>query len=182
MPNDDSPDLPEEWPDAFDEEARDFLYEESRQRLRETIEFGDQQEGKALALVRISLIIIAASGIFGDLQVDLVSPSPLAWSLITQASVLAILSSAAVGALAFWLLHPQNWETGTNVEWLARWSGASTRQLKDAGLRTLVRGFGTNSEVIRKRGDRLVWLLWAVAIQTLFVVLVQVAAAVDSPA
>ena len=50
MPNDELPELPDDWTEAFDEEARDFLYEESRQRLQETIAFGDQQEGKALAL------------------------------------------------------------------------------------------------------------------------------------
>ena len=71
MATDGGTDLPTGWPDAFDDEARDYLYEEGRQRLAESIEFGNQQEAKALALLRISLIIIAASGIFGDLQVDL---------------------------------------------------------------------------------------------------------------
>lgn len=40
-------------------------------------------------------------------------------------------------------------------------------------------GFVRNSEIARQRGERLVWLLWAVVIQTLCVVLVQVAAAAD---
>ena len=177
MANDAPAELPDGWPDAFDDEARDYLYEESRQRLVESIEFGNQQEAKALALFRISLIIIAASGIFGDLLVDLVSASPLGWSLLTQASVLALLSSVAVGGLAFWILHPQAWHAGADVEWLARWSGASARDLRDATLEALLEGFVANSEVARRRGERLVWLLWAVAIQTVCVVLVQVAAA-----
>lgn len=177
MTSDNLAELPEDWTEAFDDEARDFLYEESRQRLQETIAFGDQQEAKALALVRISLVIIAASGIFGDLQVEWASP--VAWELITWASVFAIASSVAVGGLAFWLLHPQGWETGTNVEWLARWSGASKSEMRDAGLQTLVDGFVRNTEVALRRGERLVWLLRAVAVQTFFVVLVQVAAAVD---
>ena len=180
MANDDPAEVPERWPDTFDDEARDYLYEESRQRLLETIEFGNQQEAKALALLRISLIIIAASGIFGDLQVDIDSPSPLAWSLITQASVLALLSSLAVGGLAFWILLPQIWETGANVEWLRSWAGASARDLKGATLEALVEGFVANNEVARGRGERLVWLLWAVAAQTVCVVLVQVAAATAS--
>ncbi len=172
--------LPDGWPDAFGEDARDFLYEESRQRLLETIEFGNQQEAKALALLHVSLIIIAASGIFGDLQV--VAPSPLEWGLITLVSVLAILSSVVVSGLALWILHPHAWRTGADVEWLAQWSGASTRELKDATLDALVDGFIANGEIARKRGNRLVWLLRVVAIQTLFVVLVQVAAAADVPA
>ena len=39
-----------------------------------------------------------------------------------------------------------------------------------------------NTEMALKRGERLVWLLRAVAVQTFFVVLVQVAAAVDGAA
>ena len=175
MANDAPAELPDGWPDAFDDEARDYLYEESRQRLVESIEFGNQQEAKALALFRISLIIIAASGIFGDLRIEIASP--LEWGFVTGASVLALLSSAAVGGLAFWILRPRAWHTGADVEWLARWSGASARDLKDETLETLVEGFVANSEVARRRGERLVWLLWAVAIQTVCVVLVQVAAA-----
>ena len=180
MANNAPAELPDGWPDAFDNEARDYLYEESRQRLVESIEFGNQQEAKALALFHISLIIIAASGIFGDLQLEAWSPSN--WGLITCASLAAILSWAVVGVLAFWILHPQAWHTGADVEWLARWSGASTRELKDATLDSLVDGFGANSKITKGRGERLVWLLRAVALQTVFVVLVQVVAAPNGPA
>ena len=51
--------------------------------------------------------------------------------------------------------------------------------MRDAGLPTLVDGFARNTGVAFKRGKRLVWLLRAVAVQTFFIVLVQVAAAVD---
>ena len=169
--------LPEDWPDAFGDEERDYLHDESRRRLRETIEFGDQQEAKALALVRISLILIAASGIFGDLRVEAAPPAE--WDWLTVASLLAILSSVAVGAIAVLLLYPRGWDTGADVEWLAAWSGARARDLKDEALKGFVAGFVRNSEIARQRGERLVWLLWAVVIQTLCVVLVQVAAAAD---
>ena len=174
MANDAPAELPDGWPDAFDDEARDYLYEESRQRLVESIEFGNQQEAKALALFRISLIIIAASGIFGDLRIEIASP--LEWGFVTGASVLALLFSALVGGLTFRILHPRAWHTGADIEWLARWSGASARDLKDATLDALMEGFVANNEVTRERGDLLVWLLWAVAIQTVCVVSVQVAA------
>ena len=39
MANDAPAELSDGWPDAFDDEARDYLYEESRQRLVESIEF-----------------------------------------------------------------------------------------------------------------------------------------------
>ena len=41
-------------------------------------------------------------------------------------------------------------------------------------------GFVANNEVTRERGDSLVWLLRAVAIQTVCVVFVQVAATTES--
>ena len=180
MPNDNLSELPENWTEAFDEDARDFLYEESRQRLRETIEFGNQQEAKVFALLQISLVIIAASGIFGDLHVELASPAE--WNWVVWASILALACWVGVAGLAFTLLNPQSWETGTNVGWLARWSGAGRRDMADAALETLVEGFQANSEINRKRGERLVWLVGALAAQTFFVVLVQVAAAVDTAA
>ena len=174
MTNDTSSGLPEDWAAAFDDEARDFLFEEGRRRLWETIESRDQQEAKALALIRISLVIIAASGIFGDLRLEAALPPE--WDLVTWFSVFAILSSIAVGGLSFSLLHPQEWETGTNVGWLARWSGASKDMMKDAALETLVEGFERNIRITQRRGECLVWLLRAVAVQTFFVVLVEVAA------
>lgn len=169
--------LPEDWPQAFDEDERDYLYEESQRRLREVLEFGDQQEAKALALARIALIVIAASGIFGDLQIE--SASPQEWGPTTIASIVAIAASIVVGAITFWLLHPPEWQTGANVEWLARWSGARKRDMKDAVLEVLVEGFWRNTEITRVRGERLVWLLWAVAFQTICVVAVQVVSALD---
>lgn len=166
-------DLPENWPEGLGEEELEYLYAESRLRLRETIEFGDQQEAKALALVRLALILIAASGIFGDLQVE------GAWSAISIVSALAILSSVLVGGATFVLLRPQRWETGANVEWLAHWTGADTPAMKSVVLETLVEGFRSNSEIIRRRGEWLMWLLWLVAFQTTCIVGVQVVSALD---
>lgn len=178
MANESPPELPREWPGALGESERRFLLEAAQRRLRETIEFGDQQEAKALALVRISLIVIAASGIFGDLRIA------WEWSLLTGASVLALLSSGVAVGLGFWLLHPQSWETGMNVRWFAQWawSGARTPDMEGATLEDLVAGFDKNVRITDWRGKHLILLLRAVAIQTLFVVLVQVAATVDGSA
>lgn len=170
--------LPEDWPDRFEELERDYLYEESRQRLRETAEFANQQEAKALALVRIAILVIAASGIFGDLQIE--SLSIQEWGPVTIASIVAMVTSIAVGAIAFRLLHPQEWETGADVAWLAQWSYAGERQMKDEVLKILTNGFSRNREIAQRRGEQLVWLLWAVALQTLCVVAVQILAAVET--
>ena len=122
MPSDNQSELPENWTEAFDVDARDFLYEESRQRLRETIEFGNQQEAKVFALLQISLVLIAASGIFGDLHVELASPAE--WSRVVWASILALACWVGVAGLAFTLLNPQSVGDGNK----RRLAGAMVRR------------------------------------------------------
>ena len=165
------PELPEGWPDAFDEDARDYLYEEASTRLREITAFGGQQQDQALALMRLSFLLIAVGGIFGDLHLG---PSPLG-----IASSLAIASAVAVGAIGLLLLLPRDWSTGADVTWLARWKGASRRGMKNAVLEYSVQGFQHNRELTSVRGKLLTAMVVALALQTVFVVVVQVASALD---
>ena len=165
------PELPEGWPDAFDEEARDYLYEEAGVALREITEFAGQQQDKALGLLRLSFVLIAVGGIFGDLQFE--------QSALGVLSVLAIACSAGVGAIGLWLLFPRNWRTGADMGWLARWQGATTRDMRDAVLESSVQAIQDNTRLSTKRGMLLTALVVALALQTVFVVLVQVASAIE---
>ncbi len=165
------PELPEGWPQAFDEEARDYLYMEASTRLREVIEFGNQQLDKGLALLRLSLLVIAAGGIFGDLY--------LGFSLLGVLSGLAVGAALVVGGMGLLLLYPRDWETGANVDWLARWRGADTRAMRDSVLETMVRGFRTNRRITEQRGRILVLLVPAVMVQTVLVVLVQIVSVLE---
>ena len=165
------PELPEGWPDAFDEDARDYLYGEAGAALREITEFASQQQDKALGLLRLSFILIAVGGIFGDLQFG---RSPLG-----VLSALAIACSVGVGAIGLWLLFPRNWRTGADVGWLASWEGALTRDMKDAVLESTVRAIQQNARLSAERGKLLTGLVVALALQTAFVVLVQVVSALE---
>ena len=165
------PELPEGWPDAFDEDARDYLYEEASTRLRESVEFASQQQDKALALLRLSFVLIAVGGIFGDLHIGL--------STIGIVSVLAIASAVAVGAIGLVLVFPREWATGTEVDWLARWPGARASEMRDAVLEFSVAGFERNRALTTTRGKLLTALVVALALQTVFVVLVQIVSALD---
>ena len=165
------PELPEGWPDAFDEDARDYLYEEASTRLRESNEFAAQQQDKALALLRLSFVLIAVGGIFGELHIGL--------STIGIVSMLAIVSAVAVGAIGLVLVFPREWVTGTEVDWLAGWAGASERDMKDAVLEYSVAGFQRNRALTTARGKLLTALVVALALQTVFVVLVQIVSALD---
>ena len=163
-------DLGEDWASELPEEELEHLYLRSQQRLQETIEFGNQQESKALAFARLSFVLIAASGIFGDLQIE-GNLSP-----ISIVSILALASSVAAGVITFFALQPQRWQTGENIQWLAQWAsaGATRRLMMATALEILISGFRSNTQLIRRRGRLLSWLLWAVAVQTIGVVGVQV--------
>ena len=163
------PELPEGWPDAFDEETRDYLYEEARAALREITEFAGQQQDKALGLLRLSFVLIAVGGIFGDFH--------LARSVLGVLSALAIVCSVGVGAIGLSLLFPRSWRTGADVGWLASWQGAITRDMKDAVLESSVRAIQHNSRLSAERGKLLTALVVVLALQTALVVLVQVVGA-----
>ena len=165
------PDLPEGWPDAFDEDARDYLHEAAVTRLQEITDFASRQQDKALALLRLSFVLIAVGGIFGDLHLGL--------NALGIVSALAIVSAIAVGAIGLVLVFPREWATGTDVDWLARWEGASRRGMKDAVLEYAVSGFQRNRALTATRGKLLTALVVALAVQTVFVVLVQIVSALD---
>ncbi len=165
------PELPEGWPDAFDEDARDYLYEEASTRLREITEFAGQQQDKALGLLRLSFVLIAVGGIFGDLH--------LGPSLLGVVSVLAIVSAVTVGGIGLLLLFPREWATGPDVDWLAQWEGASQRAMRDTVLEDSVEGFRRNRALTATRGKLLTALVVALALQTVFVVLVQIVSALQ---
>lgn len=71
-----------------------------------------------------------------------------------------------------------------DVRWFALWAwrGASERDMRGVLLQDLVDGFDRNLRITERRGQRLVWLLWSVSLQTLLLVLVQLAAAMDNSA
>ena len=65
------------------------------------------------------------------------------------------------------------------MTWLARWKGASRRGMKNAVLEYSVQGFQHNRELTSVRGKLLTAMVVALALQTVFVVVVQVASALD---
>ena len=162
-------DLPEGWAEGLADDEVGFLYEEARQQLRETVDLGTVQEAKAYALLSVSLILISASGIFGDLRVE-ATPAGVA-------SVAAIVLSVVVVSLALWLLRVRRWEEGADVSYFARWalSGyVGARSMKNEVLeKVLVPGEHSNSRIVAGRDRVLRWLWAAVVLETACVVSVQ---------
>ena len=137
--------------------------------MKETLAFGEQQEAKALAIVRLSLVIIAASGIFGDLEIT-------ATDLVSILSGLAVAAFAGVMAIAILVFHPADWETGLNVGWFAEWahSGAKVADLRARALAVFVDGYEKNYR-ISLRGFWLKWATRLLVLQVVFVVGVEIA-------
>ena len=165
----DGTELPEGWAENLANDEVAFLYEEARQQLREAIQFGTVQDAKAYALLGVSLILISASGIFGDLRVE---ATP-----VGVASVAALALSFVVVTLALVLLRVQRWATGADVVYMARWlarGSVGVRRLREAALEeALIPSVHMNDRIIAGRSNVLPGLLIAVVLQTVCVVLVQ---------
>ena len=167
------PDLPEDWSYDLGDDEIAHLYDESAKRLRDSLEMGEQQEAKAFLIARFSLLLLVASGIFGDLQLG------SGIGATTIASWSALLLSALVGLITLFLITPKSWQTGINIASLAHWSrhGEDVTAMKAAALEIAVAGFVTNYNIVKSRGGRLKWLLIIVVLQAVCVVSVQVVSA-----
>ncbi|MSQ35781.1 MAG: hypothetical protein EXR63_01375 [Dehalococcoidia bacterium] len=158
---------PPAWPQDFDEDARQHLYDEARLRLSELIAFSDRQEARALALLGLATGFIGAAGIFGDMRV--------ASSVVGVLTSLAVTSYLATAGCAVVVLWPREYESGIDVTWMSRWRGAGRDQLRDAGLEVLVEGFAKNQRIGERRGRWLSWVLRGLIIEALLVVTAQLA-------
>ena len=163
-------DLPEGWAESLADDEVGFLYEEARQQLRETIQFGALQEAKTYALLSVSLILVSAGSIFGDLRIG--------HTLIGIVSAVALLLSVVALLLALLLLRPRNWEEGADIAYFARWalSGyVGARNMKGVILEeVLAPGERANSGIVKER-DRVLLGLWLVVlIEAYCVVFVQI--------
>lgn len=165
--------LPEGWAESMADDEVAFLYEEGRQQLRETIDLGTVQEAKAYALLSVSLFLVSASGVLGDIR--------FGFTLAGVASVASVasicLSLLVVAPLAYWLLRVRGWATGSDIPYFARWTArgyvGATNMKRVALEDALVPGVRANDRITEKRGKFLRWLLRAVVAQTACVALVQ---------
>ena len=102
-------DLPEGWAESLADDEVGLLYEEARQQLRTTIDFGTVQDAKTYALLGVSLILGGGGSILGALPIER-SPAGVF-------SVVALLLSLVVLVLAFLQLRVREWDAGADIEW-----------------------------------------------------------------
>lgn len=169
--------FPGDWARDIDDDALEFLLEESRARTAEQARSASVQERTAIALTAWAVIAIGASGLFGDLRFGF-EDAPIVAAL----SILALVTFAGVFAIAIRLLWPRAWGTNSDVEWLAAYAydGATRRELMIETIAALIDGFQQNQRSL-ERGDRAMpWLAVLVAVEVGFVIAIQLAALASS--
>ena len=115
-----------DWsPAAFSEDALQYLLAEARQRVKEQLLFMDSQDVRTRTAFSISVLLVAAVGIIGDVSIN---ASPLA--LLT---VVAFGSSVVTWVCSWVAYRAVDVGSGVNVATLARaFGGASRREMEDA--------------------------------------------------
>ena len=142
------PELPEGWPQAFDEDpARDYLYMEASTRLRETIEFGETNNSlrrspySGLSLSSDRCGIGAASS--GDLYLGL----SLLGDSLESPTRHRQRSPRGRAEWGFFCSIQGTGKRGLMSTGSPEWRGADTRAMRDSVLETMVRGFRTNRRI-----------------------------------
>ena len=145
-------------PADFPEDALQYLLAEARQRVQEQLTFMDSQDVRTRTAFSISVLLVAAVGIIGDVSID---TRPLA--LLT---VVAFSSSVVTWVCSWVAYRSVDVGSGVNVATLARaFGGASRREMEDATLLALVEDFERNQAVIDEKGRWLRVALYALAVQ-----------------
>lgn len=146
-------DIEQGWPARdFSPESRDYLLTEARKRVQEQLAYVSTQDVKTATVFALSVVLLSASGLVGDLRIS-----------FAIAGVLAALEFAfTLLAWTFaWLAYREGKVgSGVNVAIFRRhYRGASTRELKDASLESLTLDFEQNLAVIAAKAR---WLSLAV--------------------
>lgn len=163
-----------DWsPAAFSEDALQYLLAEARQRVKEQLLFMDSQDVRTRTAFSISVLLVAAVGIIGDVSIN---ASPLA--LLT---VVAFGSSVVTWVCSWVAYRAVDVGSGVNVATLARaFGGASRREMEDATLASLVEDFERNQAVIEQKGRWLQVALYALALQLSLLVATVIVSALES--
>lgn len=171
----------EEWPEDgwpardFDEEARDYLLVEARQRVQEQLSLIRSQDVKTAALFTTSIGVFTLSGLLGSLRVEATTEAVL--------TLIAFFGSLVVWfflGLAYWT---REIGSGLDVEVVRlHYRRASRRELQEITLESLVEGFILNQKTIRSKEQWLRKSFFAVAAQLLLLFAAIIASAIADPA
>jgi len=164
------------WPARdFDAEAREYLLEEAHQRVQAQLAHLRAQDVKIAALFTASAGLFALSGLLGGLRLE-ATPE----AVLTFMGFFASLVAWLFLGLAYWT---RDIGVGLDLDIVKKhYAGATSQELKDATLESLVAGFILNQQTIESKTRWLQKSFFGVATQLLLLFAVVVAGAIASPA
>ena len=147
------PDTEQGWPARdFSAEARDYLLAEVRKRVQEQLAHISTQDVKTAAIFTLSIVLLSASGLIGDFELDFTATGVL--------TALEFACALVTWSFAWLAYRTRRVATGVNVSiFRDRYAGAAERELRDAALEALTLDFETNQAVIDAKAR---WLRYAV--------------------
>ena len=162
------------WPARdFDEDAREYLLIESRQRVQEQLTLLRSQDVKIAALFTASTALFALSGILGSPRLE---GTPEA--VLTFMAFFVSLGAWLCLGIAYWT---RDIGDGLNLAIIREhYVQTSIQDLQDVALESLVEDFILNQRQILTKGRWLKWSFVAVATQLLLLFASIVASAVGS--
>lgn len=166
------PDTEQGWPARdFSAEARDYLLVEVRKRVQEQLAYISTQDVKTAAIFTLSIVLLSASGLISDFELD-----------FTATGVLTALEFA--GALVTWSFawlayRESRVGSGVNIAVFPRhYRNASARELQDAALESLTVDFEQNRAIIAAKAGWLSLAVHSLGAQALILVAVIVSRSV----
>ncbi len=154
------------WADDLTPESREFLLEEARKRLNEVVSGTEAQDAKAMTLFSLSVLVVTASGVFGNL-------SQLHWATLIGLLVLV----GATWFIAWQAYRPRKFRTGIQVANFARAELNPVERAKGsldgAALETLIDDFQLMLDVSRWKSIWLRVLFWMTAAQAAAIIVVE---------
>ncbi len=133
-------------------DARDFLLDEAHHAIDAQMRFLSSQDVRVVATFTISLLLVSATGIVGDIR--------LSGGLVSVLTLSALAVSVVVWLCCWASYYTRKVAFSVEIDILARsYRDASTDEMQDASLEALVAGFEQNSETIPSQRK---WLQYAI--------------------
>ncbi len=159
-----SPDIELGWPARnFSPAARGYLLKEVRQRVQEQLAYISAQDVKTATIFTLSVVLLSASGLFGDFR--------LALNVSGVLTALEFVFALFVWLFAWLAYRESRVGSGVNVGVFPRhYPGASAQALKDVALEALTLDFEQNRAVIAAKARWLSLAVYALGAQALTLV------------
>lgn len=154
----------------FSTEARSYLLDEARNAVQEQLRFLASQDVRVVATFTISLLLVSATGIVGDIR--------LSADIVSLLTLIALALSVVVWICCWAAYFTRTVAFSVDVTILTRsYRGAEADELRAASLEALVEAFALNEQTIDAQGRWLRYAIVGLGVQLMLLVATIVAGA-----